>query len=168
MIPLAATTSLLALFSSGCLNIDRTRGPETTVLIWGGSCTSPSHFKIQPANNTPASVGQYAIQLARLYSLRIITTSSPKHFDLVRSLGADEVLDYRDEQVVIKIRQLAPGLRHIFDTIGLPESLTISSQILRDGGRVLCTVRPGEANTEGVAADQGDGCIGVDCISEGT
>lgn len=35
-IPLALNTAWLALFSKGCLNIDRTQ-PQS-VLIWGGSC----------------------------------------------------------------------------------------------------------------------------------
>lgn len=38
-IPLAATTAWLALFSNGCLNVDRKSGEGTTVLVWGGSCT---------------------------------------------------------------------------------------------------------------------------------
>lgn len=37
-IPLAATTSWLALFSDGCLNMNREK--KETVLIWGGACKS--------------------------------------------------------------------------------------------------------------------------------
>jgi NADPH:quinone reductase-like Zn-dependent oxidoreductase len=62
-------------------------GPRT-ILIWGGA----------------SSVGQYAIQFAKLGGLRVLTTASPKNFGLVRGLGADEVFDYRDEKVVQKIR----------------------------------------------------------------
>lgn len=36
-VPLAATTAWLALFSRGCLNIDRSQA-GTSVLVWGGSC----------------------------------------------------------------------------------------------------------------------------------
>ena len=39
-VPLAAGTAWLALFSKDCLNIDRKRGNQNTVLVWGGSCTS--------------------------------------------------------------------------------------------------------------------------------
>jgi len=63
-------------------------GPRRLILIWGGA----------------SSVGQYAIQFAKLGGFHIITTASPKNFDLVRGLGADEVFDYRDENVVEKIR----------------------------------------------------------------
>lgn len=63
-------------------------GPQRSILIWGGA----------------SSVGQYAIQFAKLGGFRVITTASPKNFDLVKGLGADEVFDYRDESVVEKIR----------------------------------------------------------------
>ncbi|KAF8261438.1 dehydrogenase [Lactarius quietus] len=64
-------------------------GPQRPILIWGGS----------------SSVGQYAIQFVKLAGFRVITTASPKNFDLVKGLGADEVFDYRDEGVVEKIRE---------------------------------------------------------------
>lgn len=37
-VPLAAATAWLALYSKGCLDIDRENQKGTTVLIWGGSC----------------------------------------------------------------------------------------------------------------------------------
>ena len=39
-VPLAAATAWLALFSRGCLNLDRSK--QQSVLIWGGSCTFSS------------------------------------------------------------------------------------------------------------------------------
>lgn len=36
-VPLACATSWLALFAETCLNIDRSKGSETSLLIWGGS-----------------------------------------------------------------------------------------------------------------------------------
>lgn len=36
-IPLASLTAWLAFFSKDSLNIDRNK-PDTTVLVWGGSC----------------------------------------------------------------------------------------------------------------------------------
>ena len=41
------------------------------------------------------SVGQYAIQLAKLSGLRVATTASEKKWDLVKGLGADVVVDYK-------------------------------------------------------------------------
>jgi hypothetical protein len=51
-------------------------------------------------------VGQYMIQLALSSGLHVITTASPKSFALMLKLGVDPdaVFDYRDSEVVKKIR----------------------------------------------------------------
>ena len=35
----------------------------------------------------------FAVQLAKLLGYKVIATASPKNFDLVKSYGADEVVD---------------------------------------------------------------------------
>ena len=101
---------------------DTQRGPQRSILIWGGA----------------SSVGQYAIQFAKLGGFRVITTASPKNFDLVKGLGADEVFDYRDERVVEDIRAATGNALDIaFDTISegtTPEQVT--GAIGDKGGRV--------------------------------
>ncbi|KAJ5936580.1 hypothetical protein N7466_003030 [Penicillium verhagenii] len=131
-VPLAATTAWLALFSKGCLNIDRSE--QTSVLVWGGS----------------SSVGLYTIQLASICGLDVITTCSPRNADLVRSCGAKHVFDYRDSEVIKKIISVAPDLQYIFDTIGDETSSALASQVFGQRNGNLCTVRPGKANTEKV------------------
>ncbi|OJJ79071.1 zinc-binding alcohol dehydrogenase family protein [Aspergillus glaucus CBS 516.65] len=131
-VPLASATAWLALFSKDCLAIDRSSG--ATVLVWGGS----------------SSVGLYAIQLATITGLNVVTTCSPKHADLVRSYGAKHIFDYKDPQFVEKIKKAAPGLKYVFDTIGQSTSSATASNLLAGNGG-LCTVRPGKANTENVA-----------------
>ncbi|KAH8980049.1 dehydrogenase [Lactarius akahatsu] len=90
-------------------------GPQRTVLIWGGA----------------SSVGQYVIQFAKL-------GASPKNFDLVKGLGADEVFDYRDESIIEKIRAATNNALDIaVDTISdgkTPEQVT--GAIGDMGGRV--------------------------------
>ncbi|KAI7248744.1 hypothetical protein KC345_g11826 [Hortaea werneckii] len=55
-------------------------------------------------------VGGYAVQLARVAGAsRIITSASPHNFDYVRSLGADEVIDYNTEDVHSRIMELTDG-----------------------------------------------------------
>ncbi|KAJ5981178.1 hypothetical protein N7499_001809 [Penicillium canescens] len=134
-VPLAAATAWLALYSKGSLAIDREQDKGSSVLVWGGS----------------SSVGLYAIQVASMYGMKVITTCSPKHADLVRSYGARHVFDYKDEDVVGKIKGVAPTLRYAFDTIGNTTSSPTASQALQDGVGNVCTVRPGKANTENVA-----------------
>ena len=101
---------------------DARTGHERSILIWGGA----------------SSVGQYAIQFAKLGGFRVITTASPKNFDLVKGLGADEVFDYRDEGVVEKIRaSTGSALDIAVDTISegkTPEQVT--GAIGDKGGRV--------------------------------
>lgn len=135
-VPLACCTSWLALFSKDCLAMNRKSGKDTSVLIWGGS----------------SSVGLYAIQIARQHNFNVLTVCSPKHHEHVKALGADYVFDYKSENVVEQIKGVAPRLQYIFDTIGDKSSSSTASHALGEGGGVLCTVRPGKANTEGVSS----------------
>lgn len=79
--------------------------PTTTpidILVWGGA----------------SAVGQSTIQLARLGGLRVFTTASPANFELVRSLGANEVFDYRAADTPAKIKALTNGkLKYAVDCI---------------------------------------------------
>jgi NADPH:quinone reductase-like Zn-dependent oxidoreductase len=105
-------------------------------------------IRISPIST--ASVGHYAIQLARIYSIPVVTVCSPKHFDLVKKLGATHVFDYHDADVISKIKSAAPNIQHIFDTIGNEQSSATASQAVSKKGGVLCTVRPGKVFTEKV------------------
>jgi NADPH:quinone reductase-like Zn-dependent oxidoreductase len=150
-IPLAATTAWLALFSRDCLSMDR--GQKQSVLIWGGSCQLRPPWKPIKTKFTDnfitASVGQYAIQLASLYFSNIITTCSPRNFDLVKSLGATHVFDHSAVDTTERIHEVAPKLKHVFDTIGNAGSSAKACQAANPDC-TLCTVRPGKANTDQV------------------
>lgn len=54
--------------------------------------------------------------------------------------------------MVEKIQGVVSYLKHAFDTIGNSTSSTIASYAFYQGPGNLCTVRPGKANTENVAA----------------
>jgi len=120
----APLTALLCLHQSLELPspFEAKSGPQRSVLIWGGA----------------SSVGQYAIQFAKFGGLRVVTTASPKNFDLVKGLGADEVFDYRDENVVERIRTAAGNELDIaIDAISegkTPEQ--IAGSIGDNGGKV--------------------------------
>jgi len=75
-------------------------------------------------------VAGFAIQLAKHIGARVITTASPANHDYVRSLGADEVIDYRTQDFT----KLVVGCDAVFDTIG-GEVATRSFTVLRPGGR---------------------------------
>jgi NADPH:quinone reductase-like Zn-dependent oxidoreductase len=97
VLPLALTTAAAGLFEQNQLGLEypqlQTKPVGKTVLIWGGS----------------SSVGCNAIQLAVAAGYEVISTSSPKNFDLLRSLGAGEVFDYKDPHIIDKIVNAMEG-----------------------------------------------------------
>ena len=103
---------------------------QRAILIWGGA----------------SSVGQYAIQFAKLGGLRVLTTTSPKNFDLVKGLGADEVFDYRDENVVEKIRAATGNALDIaFDTISEGKTAEQVVGAIGDKGGKVAIILPYES-----------------------
>jgi NADPH:quinone reductase-like Zn-dependent oxidoreductase len=72
-------------------------------------------------------MGHYAIQLARIYSIPVVTVCSRKNFDLCKKLGAAHVFDYHDADVVQKIQSAAPDIQHVFDYIGNKNSSATAS-----------------------------------------
>lgn len=85
------------------------------------------------------SVGQYAIQLAHYAGYRVITTTSPKNFELVKSLGADVAVDYRDREVAAEIREATSDtLQYGFDTISEEETQKVSVRAFgKNGGKLI-------------------------------
>lgn len=80
-----------------------------------------------------SSVGQYAIQLARLSGFsKIVTNSSPTHFDMVKKLGATHVIDRSISGVEEYVKALGDDvLPYIFDTISIPSTEELTVQIAK-------------------------------------
>jgi NADPH:quinone reductase-like Zn-dependent oxidoreductase len=108
-VPLAALTSLQALRETAALQ------PGQRVLIHAGA----------------GGVGTLAIQIAKILGLWVATTTSTKNIDFVKSLGADEVIDYTKERVPDRARELDA----VLDTLGASELESLS--IVRPGGVVV-------------------------------
>lgn len=88
-----------------------------------------------------ASCGQYAIQLARASGFKVVTTSSPRNFDLLKSLGATAVFDYHDPSVVDKVKAATGNtIRHGLDAIGQPETQELSQRVFGPAGGKLLTL----------------------------
>ncbi|KAH9921178.1 GroES-like protein [Epithele typhae] len=99
------------------------------------------NFKGQPALITggSSSVGQMAIQLARMQGFSpIITTSSPKHTEHLQSLGATHVLDraLSEADALAAIRTITgnAGVPFAYDAIGAPQTTRVCYAALADGG----------------------------------
>lgn len=100
VLPLGISTASAGLFQKGFLNLPfpspEQQAPKPLnriLLIWGGS----------------SSVGSCAIQLAKAAGAIIITTASPKNFEYVKNLGAEEVFDYRADDVEDQIVKWLQG-----------------------------------------------------------
>ena len=85
-----------------------------TILIQGGA----------------GGVASFAIQLAKHLGARVITTASAANHEYVRSLGADQVIDYRTQDFA----QVVSGCDAVFDTVG-GDVVNRSFAVLRPGGR---------------------------------
>jgi NADPH:quinone reductase-like Zn-dependent oxidoreductase len=85
-----------------------------TILIQGGA----------------GGVASFAIQVAKHIGARVITSASAANHDYVRSLGADQVIDYNTQDFT----QLVSGCDAVFDTVG-GEAAKRSFAVLRPGGR---------------------------------
>lgn len=85
-----------------------------TILIQGGA----------------GGVASFAIQLARHIGARVIATSSAANLDYVRSLGADEVVDYNAQDFT----RVISGCDAVFDTVG-GDVAQKSFAVLKPGGR---------------------------------
>lgn len=94
VVPLAAATASVGLFNKDSLNLNPPVGgsPKSlgkTLLVWGGA----------------SSVGSSAIQLAHAAGYTVAATASSHNFDVLRTLGADILVNYHDENAIEQLVQ---------------------------------------------------------------
>lgn len=83
-------------------------------------------------------VGTLAIQLAKHLGAFVATTTSSKNSDLVKSLGADLIIDYKTEDFETKLKEYDLVLHSNRD----PKILAKSLRILKPGGQLVSLVGP--------------------------
>jgi NADPH:quinone reductase-like Zn-dependent oxidoreductase len=85
-------------------------------------------------------VGTFAIQLAKHVGATVATTTSTANVDLVRSLGADIVIDYNKEDFTHVLRDYDVVL-HSLDKVTLEKSV----RVLKPGGQLISISGPPDA-----------------------
>jgi len=85
-------------------------------------------------------VGTFAIQLAKHIGATVATTTSTANIDLVESLGADVVIDYKKQDFADTLRDYDVVL-HSLDQLTLEKSL----RVLKPGGQLISISGPPDA-----------------------
>lgn len=93
---------------------------------------------VQAAGSGVSSAG---IQIARLLGARVIATSSTgEKLDHARALGADATINYREEDVAARARELSGGrgVDVVFDHVGEPNWDADLASLAKGGRLVTC------------------------------
>jgi NADPH:quinone reductase-like Zn-dependent oxidoreductase len=94
-------------------------------------------------------VGHLAVQIAKAHGAHVIATASPEKLDFVRSLGADEVIDYTASDFVDKVS----GVDLVLEPIG-GDHAERSLKTLKSGGVLVSLLNVSEnAKTQAKARD---------------
>lgn len=125
VLPLALSTAAAGLFESTTLGLplppaNGAAAPkgDATLVVWGAA----------------SSVGTAAVQLARASGLRVVATASARNHELVRSLGAEAVVDYTAPSVVQDVVAAVSGvggdLVGVFDAVSHGETIETIGKVL--------------------------------------
>lgn len=119
-----ATAAALPTAGSTALQIIRDvvgAKPGMTILIQGAA----------------GGVGSYASQIARNLGARVIGTAAEADIEYLKSLGVEEVIDYKREDFEDKVT----GVDAVIDLVG-GETLSRSYAVVKRGGVLATTVQP--------------------------
>mmetsp|Transcript_13256 Transcript_13256/g.25913 ORF Transcript_13256/g.25913 Transcript_13256/m.25913 type:complete len:402 (-) Transcript_13256:40-1245(-) len=112
-LPLVSLTTLQAFRSGGISEKRRSDIKGKSILIHAGS----------------GGVGSVAVQVAKYFGLRVITTCSTSNSEYVQSLGADKIIDYKTQDFETELRNDKPDF--VLDVLGGQVEIK-SERLLRD------------------------------------
>lgn len=104
------------------------------------------HIKLQSGlkiliHGGAGGIGHIAIQIAKSQGTHVATTVSMNDLDFVKQLGADEVIDYKNQ----KFEEILKDFDAVFDTVG-GEVTDRSFRVIKKGGMIVSMV--GQPNPE--------------------
>ena len=141
-VPIAGETAYRALHEAGKIKAGQ------TVLIHGAA----------------GGVGSAAVQIAKAAGARVIGTASPNNHEFLKSLGVDQVIDYRSQ----KFEDVVKNVDLVLNTANA-ETNARSIGVVRQGGTLVSIVGPPDAAACAAAKircarpDRDTGATNADC-----
>jgi NADPH:quinone reductase-like Zn-dependent oxidoreductase len=120
-VPIGALTAWQGLFDHGKLQ------PNERILVQGAA----------------GGVGILAVQLARRHGAYVLATTSTPNVDLIKHLGANEVIDYTKT----RFQDVVQPVDLVFDTVG-GQTRDLSWPVLKPAGRMITIAADGESSTD--------------------
>jgi NADPH:quinone reductase-like Zn-dependent oxidoreductase len=102
-------------------------------------------------NGASGSIGTFAVQLAKYFGAEVTGVCSTKNIELIRSLGADKVVDYTKED----FEKTGETYDIIFDTVG-KSSFAKSRKALKPKGKYISTVMSLKLVLQAIITKYGD------------
>eukprot|EP00475_Leptophrys_vorax_P041614 TRINITY_DN78425_c0_g1_i1.p1 TRINITY_DN78425_c0_g1~~TRINITY_DN78425_c0_g1_i1.p1 ORF type:complete len:328 (+),score=122.01 TRINITY_DN78425_c0_g1_i1:271-1254(+) len=130
-VPLASLTAWQAIFDKGGLKAGQ------TLLVLGAA----------------GGVGSFAVQFAKAKGATVVGTCSTKNVDVVKSLGADHVVDYTAGDVAAAVSAVTPVVDVVFDCVG-GEQTAVGVSVVKADGFVVSIANHGVVK---LCADAGKG-----------
>jgi NADPH:quinone reductase-like Zn-dependent oxidoreductase len=145
----AAPASDLARKPAGIDHVQAAGAPMAVLTAWqylidlGHDVPSPFTGRVhQPVPLTPGmtvlvngaagGVGHFAVQLAKWKGAHVIAVASGRHEQFLRTLGADEYIDY----TTTRATDVVSDVDVVIDTVGGPDSARLLT-VLKRGGTML-------------------------------
>jgi NADPH:quinone reductase-like Zn-dependent oxidoreductase len=119
--------------------VDAAALPLASIAAWESvvQCGEIGEEKSILIHGAAGGVGSIAVQLAKWKGAHIIATTSEDSRELVESLGADEIIDYKS----VNFADVVHDVDVVFDTIG-GQVQEDSWAVLRPGGLLVSIVQP--------------------------
>lgn len=134
-----ASAGMVALAPRSLNDLEAASVPVVAVTAWqmvheyGEATAGQTALILGGAGN----VGAYAVQLARGAGLHVVATASARDAEVVRSMGADEVLDYR----AVGFPDAVSNVDLVLDTVG-GETLARAAKLVKPRGSLVSVVTP--------------------------